>query len=174
MDSATALLVIDAQVNMFDEASSVFDGPALLERMRGLMAQARTAHLPIVHIQNNGPAGAPDEPGTPGWEIQPALAPRLDEVVIQKTTPDAFHETPLRTELEARNIRRLVIMGMQTDYCIAATCRRAHALGYEVTLVKDAHSTYDDGALTAPQIIARYNDELAAIANVQESSTLRF
>lgn len=166
----TALLIIDAQVNMFSEGGSVFEGKKLLDTISRLIARARAAHLPIVYVQNNGGEGDPDMPGTLGWQIHPALAPEQGDIVIQKHTPDSFHETNLQSELEARQIRRLIVVGMQTEMCIDANCRRAHELGYDVTLVKDAHSTFDGAGLTASQIIAQHNDALRAVVKVQDSS----
>ena len=170
MSHNTALLIIDAQVNMFSEGGSVFEGEKILGTISRLIARARTAHLPIVYVQNNGSEGDPDMPGTPGWQIHPAVTPEQGDIVIQKHTPDSFHETNLQSELEARRIRRLIIVGMQTEMCIDATCRRAHELGYDVTLVQDAHSTFDGTALAASKIIAQHNDALRAVVKVEASS----
>jgi nicotinamidase-related amidase len=174
MIANTALLLIDAQVNMFAEHYPVFEAEPLLRKLASLLSKARAAHLSIVYVQNNGGEGDPDMPGTPGWQIHPALAPATGDLVIQKHTPDSFHETNLQSELEARRIRRLIIAGMQTEMCIDATCRRAHALGYEVTLVSDAHGTFDGDGLTASQIIARYNEALRAVVKVEEASRITF
>jgi len=54
----------------------------------------------------------------------------------------------------------LIICGLQTDFCVDTTVRRAFTLGYHVTLVADAHSTLDNGVLTAAQIIAHHNATL--------------
>ncbi len=174
MTTDTALLIIDAQVNMFEEGCSVFEGSELLSSLIHLVVRARAADMLVVYVQNNGGEGDPDMPGTPGWQIHPALSPWPGEVVIQKRTPDSFHETDLQSELESCQIRRLIIAGMQTEMCIDATCQRAHALGYDVTLVKDAHSTFDGGGLTAAQIIAQYNEALRAVVKVEESVDIRF
>ena len=170
MSHNTALLVIDAQVNMFSEGGSVYEGEKLLDTIGRLIARARTAHLPIIYVQNNGGEGDPDMPGTPGWQIHPAVTPEQGDIVIQKHAPDSFYETSLQSELEARQIHRLIIVGMQTEMCIDATCRRAHELGYDVTLVQDAHSTFDSTGLAASQIIAQHNDALRAVVKVEESS----
>ena len=170
----TALLIIDVQVNMFAEGSSVFEGEKILNTIRRLIAQARNAHLPIIYVQNNGNEGDPDMPGTPGWQIHPVVTPEKGDIIIQKHTPDSFHETNLQSELESRQIRNLIVAGMQTDFCINATCRQAHELGYDVILVQDAHSTYDDGELTASQIIAQYNDELREKVKLQKANHIAF
>jgi nicotinamidase-related amidase len=54
----------------------------------------------------------------------------------------------------------LVVAGIQTEYCVDTTCRRAYSLGYDVTLVQDGHSTWDTPDLCAPQIIAHHNRTL--------------
>jgi nicotinamidase-related amidase len=77
--------------------------------------------------------------------------------VVGKATPDSFHETRLQAELEARGIVKLVIAGIQTECCVDTTCRRAASLGYQTTLVRDAHSTWDSRTLSAAQIIAHHN-----------------
>jgi nicotinamidase-related amidase len=174
MPPNTALLIIDAQVNMFTADHPVFESDQILQKIKDLIARARLAHVPVVYVQNNGSEIDPDVHGTPGWEIHPALMPQIGDTVIQKFTPDSFHETGLQGELEKKNVRRLVIAGMQTDYCIDATTRRAHVLGYDVTLVRDAHTTYPAGGLTAPQIIAQYNEDLGKLVKLEDSNNTTF
>ena len=52
-------------------------------------------------------------------------------------------------------------MGAQSEVCVDTTCRRGFGLGFEVTLVSDGHSTWDNGMLTAAQIIGHTNETLA-------------
>jgi nicotinamidase-related amidase len=84
-----------------------------------------------------------------------------DDIVIIKNHPDAFQDTKLQKELESRDINKLVIAGLQTEYCIDTTCRRAYSLGYEVILVQDGHSTYDTEYLDAEKIITHHNQVLS-------------
>ncbi len=174
MEKDCALLIIDAQMDMFAAGSRVFAGEKMLQRLSDLVARARRAQVPVVYVQNNGTEIDPDMPGTPGWEIQPELKPEEGETVIQKWSPDAFHETGLQGVLTGLGVRRLVIAGMQSEYCVNATTRRAHELGYEVTLVKDAHSTYDGGGLSAAQIIAQYNGALGEMVKLEEADKVSF
>jgi nicotinamidase-related amidase len=160
MNNETALLVIDVQLCNFQESQPVHRGNDLLSKIGALVAQARAVGAPIVYVQHCGPEGAIDQPGTPGWEIHPAMAPTEGDAVVQKCHPDAFQDTSLQRELESRGVERLIITGIQTEYCIDTTCRRAYSLNYDVVLVKDAHSTWDTDLLTAPQIVAHHNQVL--------------
>jgi nicotinamidase-related amidase len=160
--SNTALLIIDVQRGMFESPiiPPVYNGDQLLETLGHLIEQAREARLPIIYVQHNGSSGHPLERGAAAWEIHPAIKPGDEDLVIQKLNPDAFQDTPLQSELERRAIKKLVIAGIQTEFCVDTTCRRAYSLGYEVTLVKDGHSTWDNDGLMAAQIIAHHNQTL--------------
>jgi nicotinamidase-related amidase len=174
MNNRTVLLVIDAQVNMFAPENPVYASEMLLRTLGSLIVRARSANIPIIYVQNNGGPDDPDQPGMSGWLIHPALAPSEGDVVIQKGTPDAFYQTSLQEELIRRSIKQVVLIGMQTEYCIDTTCRHAFALDYQVTLVKDGHSTYDTKRLPAVDVIAHHNAILTAFATVVEADAIDF
>ncbi|MFX0113063.1 MAG: cysteine hydrolase family protein [Candidatus Hodarchaeota archaeon] len=155
--SNTALLIIDIQTGNFSEDPPIHEGNRLLSKVQNLVNKARAAEVPVIFIQNNGNEGDPDAYNTPGWHIHASIAPIEGEIIVQKHTPDAFHETNLHVELGARKIKKLIIAGLQTEYCIDTTCRRAFSLGYEVVLVRDTHSTWNSPNFTAQQIIDHHN-----------------
>jgi nicotinamidase-related amidase len=157
MSADTALVVIDAQIGVVGEA---YRHDEVLDNINLLLDRARTSGTPVIYIQHNEPKGGELEPGMPKWPIHPAIAPHDGEPVIQKESPDSFHETPLQAELEARGIKRLVITGGQTQICVDTTVRRAVAQGYNVLLASDAHTTDDSETLPAEKIIAFYNETL--------------
>ena len=177
MGDKTALVVIDTQVGMFETPGvpPVPDGERLLERIEGLIQQAREAGVAVIHVRHADGPGHPLESGTEGWEIHPRVAPTGGEPVVDKETPDSFLRTTLQDELESRGIGRLVLAGMQTEYCVDTTCRRAFALGYDVTLAADAHGTWDEGGLSAAQIVAHHNEVMGnGFAEVVSSGEITF
>jgi nicotinamidase-related amidase len=172
MNGDTSLLLLDAQINMFDPSEPVFGAQHLLETLQSLLAKTRASNIPVVYIQNNGSEGYPDQPNTPGWFIHPSIAPQKEDLIFQKTSPDAFHKTALHRELQSCGIRRLIVAGMQSELCIDATCRHAVDLGYQVTLVGDAHSTFDSEGAPAEKVIAETNQELSALVQIRLSGDL--
>ncbi|QIN83619.1 isochorismatase family protein [Rubrobacter tropicus] len=172
-----ALVVIDTQLGMFETPGvpPVPDGERLLQSIEGLIERARGADVTVVHVQHAGGPGHPLEKGTDGWRIHPRVAPLDGELVVEKETPDSFLNTTLREELESRGIGRLILAGMQTEYCVDTTCRRAFSLGYDVTLAADAHGTWDDAALSAGQIVAHHNEVMGnGFAEVVPSGEISF
>jgi nicotinamidase-related amidase len=158
--SETALLIIDMQTGNFSGPNPIYKGDELISKVKSLISKARVARVLIIYVQNNGSSADPDEYGTSGWEIHPSISPAKEDMMIQKTTPDSFHKTKLLSELKSRRTKNLVITGLQTEYCIDTTCRRAYSLGYETSLVEDAHSTWNSPLLTAQQIINHHNQVL--------------
>ncbi|MGV1761486.1 isochorismatase family protein [Rhizobium sp. A22-96] len=136
-----ALLVVDVQ-NAFVEGPGAVPGHATLTSMVELLLEkARSAWAPVIFLQNDGPAGAPDEPLQAGWKLH--FPPRSGELVIRKTNDDGFDGTDLDAILTSFGVRDLVISGMLSEMCVAATARAALQRGYGVLLPHDAHATYD-------------------------------
>jgi len=157
MMSDTAVLVIDVQQSMFDDEPALYRSAELVATAKAVIERARAAGVDVVYVQHNSRPGTPMETGSPGWKIHPEIAPQDGELIVQKWTPDSFHETSLHDELSARGISKLVVLGLQTEYCVDTSTRRAFSLGYDVTLVSDAHSTWDTDNVTAAQIVAHHN-----------------
>ena len=73
---------------------------------------------------------------------------------------DAFTGANLEQVLREAGIQRLVTCGIQSDFCVDAATRGAMNRGFDVTLAADAHTTWDNGILTAEQIITHVNATL--------------
>jgi len=159
LSKSRALIIIDAQTAMFSyENAKLFNEQQVLANLIRLIEKARLAAIPVIFIQHTSSYEA-DEfcQGKLTWEIYPELGPRADELIIPKTTWDAFHLTSLHDELQKQEVSRLIIAGMQTEYCLDTSCRRAFSMGYENILVSDAHSTFDSRIISAEQIIQHHN-----------------
>lgn len=140
---ATALVLVDAQRNMLEPPMPVPGAGDVRAALQGLLDRARHDGVLVVQVQNDGTAGDPDEPGSPGWEL--VFAPSPQDIVVRKDQPDAFASNPsLAEELKRRDISRLVMAGMQSNYRVAATSRAGLANGFEVVLASGAHATYDE------------------------------
>jgi nicotinamidase-related amidase len=159
VNNHSALLIIDVQVAIID-GFHAYRGYDVLSQINKLIAKARASNIPVIYVQHDGGSGHPLEAGTEGWRIHPEIKPQVDDPVIHKRAPDSFFDTTLHTELEARAIQHLIVAGCMTEYCVDTTSRRAITMGYDVTLVSDAHTTIDNKLLTAEQIIAHHNSLL--------------
>ncbi|MER5489623.1 isochorismatase family cysteine hydrolase [Streptomyces sp. NPDC002490] len=130
-----ALLVIDLQNTLVDIAHRA---AGTVGAVAGLCGRARAAGAPVVFLQQR------DEelvPGTEGWRIAAELGPRDPDLVLPKSSPDGFLDTGLDRVLRERGVTEVVVTGFATEFCVDSTARRALALGYDLLLVSDGHTT---------------------------------
>ncbi|MET7281616.1 isochorismatase family protein [Kribbella sp. NPDC005582] len=142
-----ALILVDLQTAFVSGPNAVPAAAVLLDRVTDLLDRARAANAVVVHLQNDGPPGADDEAGTPGWELYLPTKPGPREHVIRKPRDDGFDATTLGPVLVSAGVRSLAICGVMSEMCVHATARTALARGYRVVLPHDAHATYDAPAV---------------------------
>ncbi len=176
----TAVLVIDVQAGLFRTESMAFEAETVIARVNEVTAKARTAGAPVFLIQHDG---EPDSdwlaPFTDGWKLHPNLMVRPGDLVIHKTTCDAFYGTSLESELHARRVTTLVLMGYATDFCVDSTLRNAVSKDFGIIVVADAHTTANNPVLKASLVRQHHNWAWAnCIARkgvtVLQASELRF
>lgn len=164
------LLMIDVQRNMLEPPLPVPAAGPVGAAIRDVLDRARNAGAQVVHVRNNGSDDDPDAPGSEGWELIHEV--RHGEPVVDKWVPDSFDGTGLDKLLPAGS--PLIVVGMQSEFCVQATCLAALERGHEVTLVRDAHATYDDD-VPAAEASRWVEDELrAAGVMVIGSEDVRF
>lgn len=145
-----ALILIDVQREYFTRASPLWipDGPAVLERLAGLLESARERGAGIVHVQHHMDASSPVfATGTPAVETMEEVAPGPGEPLIEKHLPGAFDGTTLDVILEELGTKTLIVGGFMTHMCCDTTAREAQARGLDVVFLTDGTATRD---LTGP------------------------
>lgn len=129
------LVVVDVQVGVLNEA---WDAPRVVNCVSRVVERARAEGVPVIWVQHFG-----DElpRGSPQWQWVPELAPSESEALIHKQFNSAFERTSLDSELAGLGATHIVLAGAATNWCIRATAYGALDRGYDLTLVKDAHTT---------------------------------
>ena len=137
----SALVLIDCQ-NTYREGVMQLEGvePALAECAK-LLARARDAGAPVIHIQHDAGPGTPYDVNAPIGTIADVVAPRAGEKVITKAYPSSFEKTELDQELKRLGVEDLVLAGFMTHVCVNSTARAAFNHGYRATVVGNATAT---------------------------------
>jgi nicotinamidase-related amidase len=131
--------------------------------------------LPVVFAQHDGGAGDVLAEGAPGFALRPELAPRAGEAVVVKRFCSAFQGTTLGQVLAGQAIDRVIVCGLQSEFCVDTTCRAAFERGLKVTLVSDAHTTFDNAVLPAEAIRRHHTATLGgAFAKLVAAAEVRF
>ncbi len=141
--STTALLVIDFQLEYFEGGRMpIPDGQAAMAKAKELIAFADAHGMPVFHIQHLGPAGGPlfaQDGQTVAFH--PDILPAPHHTVVPKTTASSFASTDLHKQLQARDIKTLIICGLMTHMCVSTAARDARPLGYQAIVAGDASAT---------------------------------
>ncbi|OBI56426.1 isochorismatase [Mycolicibacterium fortuitum] len=137
----STLVLIDCQ-NTYTQGIMELEGvQAALEQTAELLDRARSAGIPIIHIQHSdGPGSLYYIEGESG-AIVASVAPREGEPVVVKQFPNSFVQTDLDDRLKGHNASNLVLAGFMTHMCVNSTARGAFNLGYAPTVVAAATAT---------------------------------
>lgn len=160
-----ALLIIDVQNGMFSLEPPIHRGETLLKNVKKVIGYAKKQDIPVIYIQHDGPKNSPLEKESESWNIHEAISPECGDIIVHKNTPDSFYQTNLHQQLTNLHIEHLILSGIQTEACVDTTCRRGFSLGYKVTLLTDAHSTFNKSNISADQIISHHNEVLRWFAD---------
>lgn len=166
--SKSALVLIDCQ-NTYREGIMQLEGvePALRE-CATLLARARDAGTPVIHIRHDAGQGSPYDVTAPIGQISDPVAPKDGETVITKAYPSSFEGTTLDVELKRLGVEDLVLAGFMTHVCVNSTARAAFNHGYRPTVVANATATRalpnpTGGTLSADAV---HTGALAALADI--------
>jgi len=144
LPSNAALVIVDLQKAFDDPRTGRRNNPEAEANTGRLLAAWRRTGRPVIHAQHlSRDPDWPYRPGQPGCDFKEEVCPQAGELVVQKSTNNAFIDTGLGPYLDNKAIHTLVFAGVATNNCVEATVRMAGNLGYEAYLVADATATAD-------------------------------
>jgi nicotinamidase/pyrazinamidase len=190
-DEETALVVVDVQNDFADPAGSLYidSGDAVVPIANDQIAEALRAGSLVVYTQDWHPPSTPhfEKDGglwpvhcvqdSWGAEFHPDL--RVEGDVVRKGAggEDGYSAfsvrdprsgdtapTKLQALLEARGIRKIVVCGLATDFCVVETVTDARELGYPVTVIREGIRAVDRKAGAGDRALRRMLDAGAELA----------
>lgn len=129
------LLVVDVQVGVVKGA---WESERIVGNVALAVERARAQGAPVIWVQH---ADEDLVHGSPEWQWAPELVPASGEPLIPKNFNSSFENTSLDADLAKLGATHIVLAGCATNWCIRATAYGALERGYDLTLVKDAHTT---------------------------------
>jgi nicotinamidase-related amidase len=172
----SALLVIDPYNDFMSEGGKVWDrlkavadANGCVPNMLKVLNASRQARLRVFYaphhryrpgdyetwkyiapIQKAGWQRKVFEYGTWGGEFRSEFVPQAGEVVAQEHwCSSGFANTDLDLQLKKHGVHQLIVIGLIAHTCVEATVRYGAELGYEVTVVRDATTSYSDDHMHA-------------------------
>jgi maleamate amidohydrolase len=171
-----ALIVIDMTLGFTDPESPLacdLEGP--ISEIQKLLESARRAEIPIIFTTiaykesdkltaaafiDKVPALLALEAGTRWAEIDPRIAPKETEPILNKLFASGFFGTPLGALLTAAGVDTLIITGASTSGCVRATAVDALQCGFRPVVPREAVGDRNPDAHEANlyDVDAKYGD----------------
>ena len=160
----SALVVIDAQVGVL---GSVWDSNRIIGNIETLVSKASTSGTPVLWIQHS------DQElkyGSDAWKLVPNFKPASADPVIHKRYNSSFADTDLELKLKQLGVKRLVLAGALTNWCLRSTAYSAMDRGYDLVIVSDGHSTENleprqGQVIAAKDIIDEFNSVMRWVSS---------
>ena len=150
------LIVIDVQKGITDERLYDFDG--FIENVTSIIDAARKNNVEIIYVQHDDGPGTGFSFGDKDFEIADQVAPKENEKIFIKTINSCFGNNDLANYLRESREKDLMIVGLQTNFCIDASVKSAFERGYKVIIPKGTNSTFDNDYMDRETTYKYYND----------------
>ena len=152
------LLVIDMQKGLVDEDLYAFD--TFIDRTVRLVDTARKNSIEVIFVQHDAGLDSGMSIGDENFEIIDQIAPKEGEKVFIKTINSCFGNNEFKEYVENLDDKRLMIVGLQTNYCIDCTVKSAFERGFEVIIPEGTNSTFDNDYMTGETTVRYYNEDV--------------
>ena len=150
------LLVVDTQKLITNDRLYHFD---LFKRnVKTLIKHARDKRIEVIYVRHDDGEGNELTKGTDGFEIYEEFKPADGEVVFDKSVNSCFKGTGLLEYLKDKGEQVIIVVGLQTDYCIDATIKCGFEHGFRMIVPAYANTTFDNEFMSAENTYKYYND----------------
>ena len=150
------LLVVDTQKLITVE--KLYKFKEFKTNVRILISTARENGIEVIFVRHDDGHGNELTKGNPGYEIFEEFQPTNKEVIFDKTVNSSFRDIGLLEYLRQKEETEIIIVGLQTDYCIDATIKAGFEHGFKMIVPANTNSTFDNQYMTAKQTYNYYNE----------------
>ena len=150
------VLVIDIQKGITD--NRLFDFDEFISNTKRVIDTARSNGVEVIYVRHDDGPGTGFSVGDEDFEIAEQVSPINTEKIFDKTINSCFGNKDLSEYLQKLDDKRLMIVGLQTNYCIDASVKSAFEKGFEVIIPAGTNSTFDNVYMDAETTYHYYND----------------
>lgn len=150
------LLVIDTQKLITNEELYEFD--TFVSNVKKIINNARKNNIEVIYVRHDDGEESELTEGTDGFEIYEEFKPINGEKIFDKKVNSAFKDTGLLEYLRDKGEKKIIIVGLQTDYCIDATIKCGFEHGFNIIVPAYANTTVNNKFMTAEKSYKYYNE----------------
>ena len=149
------LLVVDTQKAIVND--KLYNFEQFISNVKEIIKIARQNDIEVIYVRHDDGAGSELTKGKDGFEIYDGFRPANSEMIFDKSVNSAFRDTGLSEYLKQKNETAVVIVGLQTEYCIDATIKAGFEHGFEMIVPENTNSTFDNRFMSSEMTYKYYN-----------------
>lgn len=150
------LLIVDAQKQITNDKLYMFE--KFVSNVKALILAARESDVEVIFVRHDDGEGQALTKGAESYEIYDEFMPQNGERIFDKTVNSAFLNTGLTEYLNERGEKEIMIVGLQTEYCIDATIKCGFEHGFKMIVPEYCNSTFDNEFMSAEMSYRYYNE----------------
>jgi len=150
------LLVVDTQKLITNE--KLYNFQVFVSNVEKIIDTARKNNIEVIYVRHDDGPESELTKGSNGFEIYEKFKPSNEDKIFDKQVNSAFKETGLLEYLIRKGERDIIIVGLQTDYCIDATIKCGFEHGFNMIVPAYANTTIDNKFISAEQTYKYYNE----------------
>lgn len=150
------LLVVDTQKLICNDKLYMFD--RFVENVSKLIKVARENSIEVIFVRHDDGKENALSKGTEGFEIYDGFKPLSGEKIFDKTVNSPFRQTGLLEYLQSIGENEIIVVGLQTDYCIDAAIKCGFEHGFKMIVPEYCNTTFDNDHMSAENSYKYYNE----------------
>ena len=150
------LLVVDTQKAITN--SDLYQFELFETYIKELIHRARQKDIEVIFVRHDDGVGSELTKGNEGFEIYESFKPEESERIFDKTINSSFKDTGLLEYLKEKYEDTIIIVGLQTDYCIDATIKAGFEHGFKMIVPENTNTTFDNQYMTSEETYKYYNE----------------
>ncbi len=150
------LLVVDTQKLITND--KLYNFELFESRVKELIGLARKNNIEVIFVRHDDGPDYELTKGKDGFEIYEGFKPLADERIFDKTVNSSFKDTGLLEYLNSKGEDTIIVVGLQTDYCMDATIKCGFEHGFNMIVPEYTNSTFDNDFMTGEKTYKYYNE----------------
>ncbi len=150
------LIVVDIQKGITDER--LYDFETFIKNVTNIIDAARENGVEVIYVRHDDGPGSGFSFGDKDFDIADQVTPEENEKIYTKMINSCFGNADFADYLSESGEKDLMVVGLQTNFCIDATVKSAFERGYHVIIPKGTNSTFDNDYMDGETTYKYYNE----------------
>lgn len=154
-ENTMIILVVDTQIGIMNE--HLYNFHNFVSNIKSLLVVARQHNIEVIYVRHDDGVGSSLTKGLEAYEIYEECKPKDKEKIFDKTVNSPFKDTGLLEYLQDAKVKDIIVVGLQTDYCIDASVKCGFEHGFHIIVPEGTNTTIDNQYMTGKESYEYYN-----------------